>query len=372
MPTTQIRGNTQIVAGTIGNAEIAAGAAIATSKLAEGADFLQRDVAVNWTVAQNAGGQLLTNLADPISGSDAATRSWVLTQTAATTANITEARMASTANLALTGVQTIDGVAGSANDVVLVKNQTTPAQNGVYTMLAGAWTRHASADTVAELAGLLVVVREGSATQADTLWMSSIDTTGVLDTTSVPFVQLPSTTDLLAGAGMTRTGQTFDVVAADNSFTVNADSVQVKLNATGAITVSGTGLQVAVDGTSVEVSSNALRLASGAAGAGLGYAAGVLAVNTGQANGGITTNADNVIVDKAIFVVRETPTGAVNGANTTYTLANTPFAGSEQVFLNGILQEPGAGNDYTISGTTITYLTAPATGDRLRVTYIKN
>jgi hypothetical protein len=71
------------------------------------------------------------------------------------------------------------------------------------------------------------------------------------------------------------------------------------------------------------------------------------------------------------FVVRETPTGSVNGANTTFTLANTPLANTEQVFLNGILQEPGAGNDYTISGATITYLSAPLTGDRLRASYYK-
>jgi hypothetical protein len=69
------------------------------------------------------------------------------------------------------------------------------------------------------------------------------------------------------------------------------------------------------------------------------------------------------------FATREAPTGAINGVNTTFTLANTPTAGSEEVYLNGILQEPGAGNDYTISGATITYLTAPLTGDRLRVSY---
>jgi hypothetical protein len=71
------------------------------------------------------------------------------------------------------------------------------------------------------------------------------------------------------------------------------------------------------------------------------------------------------------FVDRETPTGAVNGSNTTYTLANTPLSGSEHVYLNGILQEPGAGNDYTISGTTITYLAAPISGDKIRVSYRK-
>jgi hypothetical protein len=71
------------------------------------------------------------------------------------------------------------------------------------------------------------------------------------------------------------------------------------------------------------------------------------------------------------FITRETPSGTINGSNTTFTLANTPISGTEMVFLNGILQEPGAGNDYTISTNTITYLTAPASGDRLRVTYQK-
>lgn len=73
----------------------------------------------------------------------------------------------------------------------------------------------------------------------------------------------------------------------------------------------------------------------------------------------------------AKFVTRETPTGAVNGTNTSFVLANTPVTGSESVFLNGILQEPGVGNDYTISVATITYLTAPVTGDKVRVSYVK-
>lgn len=71
------------------------------------------------------------------------------------------------------------------------------------------------------------------------------------------------------------------------------------------------------------------------------------------------------------FVNKEIPTGLINGVNTTFTLANTPIAGSEHIYRNGVLQESGAGNDYTISGATITYLTAPLTGDKLRVTYRK-
>jgi hypothetical protein len=66
---------------------------------------------------------------------------------------------------------------------------------------------------------------------------------------------------------------------------------------------------------------------------------------------------------------RETPTGSINGSNTTFTLANTPLSGTEEVFLNGILQDAGAGNDYTISSATITMLSAPLSGDKIRVTY---
>lgn len=60
------------------------------------------------------------------------------------------------------------------------------------------------------------------------------------------------------------------------------------------------------------------------------------------------------------------PTGTINGANTTFTLSPTPATASNvNCFLNGIQQQQGAGNDYTISGATITYLTAPPTSSKL-------
>lgn len=73
------------------------------------------------------------------------------------------------------------------------------------------------------------------------------------------------------------------------------------------------------------------------------------------------------------FVTREVPTGTINGTNATFTLANTPTAGTEQVYVNGVLQNVGAGNDYTISTTTITFLSGaiPQTGDVVLVSYMK-
>lgn len=96
--------------------------------------------------------------------------------------------------------------------------------------------------------------------------------------------------------------------------------------------------------------------------------------NTSDANKPVSTATQTALdgkVSVANYVVREAPSGSVNGTNTSFTLAATPVAGTEQVYLNGILQEPGEGNDYTISGATITYASAPVTGDRIRVTYLK-
>ena len=72
------------------------------------------------------------------------------------------------------------------------------------------------------------------------------------------------------------------------------------------------------------------------------------------------------------FIVREVPTGLVNGTNDTFTLANTPLLGTEEVFLNGVLTQSG-GEDYTITTNSIVFVAGsiPQTGDRVLVTYRK-
>jgi hypothetical protein len=70
-------------------------------------------------------------------------------------------------------------------------------------------------------------------------------------------------------------------------------------------------------------------------------------------------------------VTEETPSGSVNGSNTSYTLAYTPTSGSLKLYLNGIRLKSGAGNDYTISTNTITMATAPISGDVLIADYLK-
>jgi hypothetical protein len=80
-----------------------------------------------------------------------------------------------------------------------------------------------------------------------------------------------------------------------------------------------------------------------------------------------TLNVSVLPADGCTFHDRETPTPDPDGVTTVFTLSETPVLGSEQVFLNGILQEEGV--DYTIDGAEITFAVAPDVGFTIRVSY---
>jgi hypothetical protein len=278
MPTTQVV-QRQIADGAINNAKVAAGAAIATNKLAEGADFINRTGSVPFTGIQSMGNFRLTNVGTPNANStDAATTAYVdaaissLNSLFDSKGSVKAATIvAGTLATSFANGQTIDAIVLTTGDRILIKNQAAPAENGIYTVNAtGAPTRATNMDAWAEVPGAFVVVEEGTA-NADTIWLCSSNQGGTLNTTAITWQQIPTTAGLQA------------------------------------------------------------------------------------------TN----------FVDKEVPSGTINGVNVTFTLANTPVAGSEHLYLNGILQESGAGNDYTISGATITMLTAPLTGEKLRASYRK-
>jgi hypothetical protein len=72
-----------------------------------------------------------------------------------------------------------------------------------------------------------------------------------------------------------------------------------------------------------------------------------------------------------VTAVQEVPSGAINGSNVTFTLSYTPAAGaSVQIFLGGLVQIQGGGQDYTISGSTITMAAAPVLGQNLYSAYV--
>lgn len=76
------------------------------------------------------------------------------------------------------------------------------------------------------------------------------------------------------------------------------------------------------------------------------------------------------IVAGSYFVNNETPSGSINGSNTSFTLASSPNpATSLELRLNGQILKSGSGNDFTLSDATITMVAAPASGDVLTATY---
>ena len=103
-------------------------------------------------------------------------------------------RLASTANHTLTGPATVDGVNPANGERVLLKNQTTAAQNGIYVVnTGGAWTRALDADSEAEILSTAVFVSEGS-TLADMAWVCTTNAPITVGTTSLAYVQFASAT----------------------------------------------------------------------------------------------------------------------------------------------------------------------------------
>lgn len=259
------------------NSNIAAGAAIVTSKLADSGNFVMKDGSITMSGALNMGSNLITNVTTPSSSGDAANKSYVDNLIAALNQVVPgkdAARAASTANVTISNPATavFDGVTLTSGNRLLLKNQTAPEENGIYIFTASgsALTRATDFDAWNEIPSTFVPVEEGTV-NADTVWLSTANQGGTLGTTAITFIAF------------------------------------------------------------------------------------------GVSTGYTTSN----------FVDQETPSGTVNGSNTSFTLANTPTAGSVHLWLEGWLLIPGAGNDYTISGSNITMLTAPLTGERLRASYRK-
>lgn len=101
----------------------------------------------------------------------------------------TTVQAATTANITLSGTQTVDTVALIAGDKCLVKDQATASENGVYTVAAGAWTRHADADTADEVYRGIVMVLNGSV-NTNKLFASSNLTPPTIGADSISYVEI--------------------------------------------------------------------------------------------------------------------------------------------------------------------------------------
>jgi len=110
---------------------------------------------------------------------------------------------------------------------VLVKDQSTASQNGIYVASASSWSRSTDANTWDELVSAFVFV-EGGTAGADSGWTCTIAAGGTLGSTAVTWVQFSGAGQITAGAGMTKTGNTLNVGTASSSrIVVNTDDIDL-------------------------------------------------------------------------------------------------------------------------------------------------
>ena len=193
-------------------------------------------------------------------------------------------KVATTANLAATynngngtltassnGAIAVDGVTLSVNDRVLVKDQTTQTQNGFYKVTAtgsgGAafvLTRTPDADAASELTGgAFTFVEEGTA-NADNGFVLTTNGTPTLGTTNITFEQFSGAGQISAGAGLTKTGNTIDVIGTADKITVSANALTIASTYVGqsSITTLGTITTGVWNGTAIAVGSGGTGLSS--------------------------------------------------------------------------------------------------------------
>jgi hypothetical protein len=146
------------------------------------------------TAAVNMGSQKITLMADPTGPQDAATKQYV-DNTAQGLDAKASVRLATTTNIAnLTSSpspSSVDGVTPSTGDRVLVKDQTTPSQNGIYVWDATGCLRASDNNVWTEFPSAYVFVEQGTV-NADTAWVCTVDQGGTLNTTAVTWVQFGS------------------------------------------------------------------------------------------------------------------------------------------------------------------------------------
>lgn len=119
---------------------------------------------------------------------------------------------ATTADITLSGAQTIDGVSVVAGNRVLVKNQTLSQNNGIYLCAAGAWTRTTDADTWDELTSAFTFIEQGTV-NGDTGYVCTANAGGTLGTTALPWSQFSGAGTFTAGTGLTLTGSVFSLTS---------------------------------------------------------------------------------------------------------------------------------------------------------------
>ena len=200
--------------------------------------------------------QNITNLADPVNTQDAATKGFVEATSqgldvkdscvAATTANIT-------ISTALNNGDTLDGVTLSTNDRVLVKDQSTASQNGIY-VVGSSPARAADLATGANAAGFFTFVEKGTVNADNGFVCTSDSGSAVVGTNNLTIAQFSGAGQITAGDGLDKSGNTLSVdLKSNGGLVIESTEIAVDL---GASSITGT-LAISDGGTGATSASNA-------------------------------------------------------------------------------------------------------------------
>lgn len=181
------------------------------------------------TTSVSLNSQKITGLATPTAGTDAANKNYVDDAVAGLSWK-NEVRVATTTSGTLASSfangQTVDGTVLATGDRILIKDQSTQTENGIYTVnSSGAPTRATDADSAGEINGAAVFVTNGTANQG-TRWVCNVTGTITLGSTNITFVQFAGGQTYTAGNGLTLNTNDFNV-GAGTGITVAADSVAI-------------------------------------------------------------------------------------------------------------------------------------------------
>jgi len=209
---------------------------------------------------------------------------------------------ATTTNITLSGEQTIDGILTSSSRI-LVKNQTTASQNGVYVSSSGTWTRATDVSTGTEILGAALFVQEGGS-NANTAWVVSNTSAITVGTTSINFTQFGSGATYTAGTGLTLLANQFSLT--NSSVTVSAGT---GLSGGGTVSLGGT----------ITLSNSGVTSLTGTANQ----------INVSSASGSVTLSLPstiNVNTTGSAASITGTYSGSLTSTQVTNALGFTPYA----------------------------------------------
>lgn len=269
-------------------------------------------------------GKINYSLKLPANSGELATTAYVASAIAAATGTSTSLKqavaVATTANITLSGLQTIDGYTTVDGDRVLVKNQTTGSANGIYVAVAGAWARATDADTSAEISGASVFVQNGTTNGSKTFTCTTSSIT--LGTTALTFTDA-TTIAITAGNGLTLTGSTLDVGTASSSrIVVNTDNIDL-----ATVGTAGTYAKVTTDAYG-RVSSGSSQVAIGSDVSGLGTGVATFLGSPSSANlaAAVTDETGSGLLVFATSPVLTTPNIGTPSAGTLTSCTGLPIS----------------------------------------------